>query len=69
MQMPEFEAIIPTKTGLFFKYDSLESLAGSISYWFKLNKDREIIRKNCFDEIDSSWTPKYQIELIKKYIN
>lgn len=68
MQMPEFEAIMPTKTGLFFKYDSLESLVESISTWFKLNKDRESIRKDCFNEIDNNWNPKYQIELIKKYI-
>lgn len=65
-QMPEFEAIQEGKTGAFFQVDDSLSLADSISKWFsKHDNDRETIRQSCYDEIDTSWNPHYQIELIK----
>lgn len=65
-QMPEFEAIIPGKTGNFFKKDHTIDLAEKIGLWFELYANsREIVRKFCYNEIDSSWTPKFQIEVLK----
>lgn len=65
-QMPEFEAIKKDKTGDFFKAEDSHSLADRISRWFsKHNSDREQIRMNCYQEIDSHWNPDYQIQVLK----
>lgn len=66
-QMPEFESILPGSTGSFFKRGDVVSLSESISKWFIDNSGRrDIIRNNCYSEIDSSWNPEYQIKVIKK---
>lgn len=66
MQMPEFEAITPTKTGDFFTFQDVNSLADTIEEWFHAHQDhRDIIRQNCYDEIDKFWTPAYQMNVIK----
>lgn len=66
-QMPEFEAIQPGITGDFFEYNDPHSLANTISHWFqpKQNK-RDEVRKACFLEIDSEWTPEFQMDVIRK---
>lgn len=67
MQMPEFEAIIPYKTGGFFKYNNPISLAECISSWcLNLKNNREQIRKQCYEEIDNFWNPDFQLEILKK---
>jgi glycosyltransferase involved in cell wall biosynthesis len=69
-QMPEFETILPGKTGDFFEYDSAESLADVIEKWICLNSEqRDIVRKSCFAEIDRKWNIHYQIDVINKVIN
>lgn len=67
-QGPEFEAISHNKTGLFFKENSSICLAEAISNWLQSNTDREKVRKDCFKEIDSSWNPSFQLDIIKKHI-
>lgn len=69
-QMPEFEAIIPEKTGAFFKHNDVNSLAKEIQRWFDTHKDeRQPIREACYKEIDTNWTPEYQLEVLKSVIN
>lgn len=68
--MPEFEAIIPNKTGNFFTENSIQNLVESISKWFSdKNYSRERIRQYCYKEIDNFWTPKYQLDIIKKHLS
>lgn len=68
-QMPEFEAIIPNRTGLFFKRNNVDSLVYEIQQWFDKNQNnRDAIRKECFREIDLNWTPEYQLTVLKKLI-
>ncbi|MBO4451294.1 MAG: glycosyltransferase family 4 protein [Bacteroidaceae bacterium] len=68
-QMPEFEAISVGHTGDFFNRNDIEDMANKIELWFEKNKDtRERIRSNCFNEIDTSWTPAYQMNILKKQI-
>lgn len=68
-QMPEFEAIIPDKTGMFFLRDDVNDLAIVISNWFQRHaNDRERVRQYCYDEIDKRWNPHEQIKIIKKLI-
>lgn len=66
-QMPEFEAIHDGETGTFFNYGDESSLAEAISTWFVYHRgDREMVRQNCYKEIDTYWTPQYQMDVIKK---
>ena len=65
-QMPEFEAIVEGETGTFFSEGSVKSLSENISKWFKDHKDREYIREKCYHEIDSNWTPEFQLNIIKR---
>jgi glycosyltransferase involved in cell wall biosynthesis len=67
-QMPEFEAIVPNKTGLFFDFDSAESLYKTINSWFSLDLERDDVRQMAYDEIDSHWNPRVQIDVLKKII-
>lgn len=68
-QMPEFEAIIPDKTGLFFTRNDTLSLANEISTWFrKHGDDRDLIRQNCYNEIESNWNPYRQLKIISNFI-
>ena len=66
-QMPEFEAIHPGETGDFFEYQNVKSLSETIRKWFFNKQDkREEVRQSCFKEIDTQWTPKFQMEVLKK---
>lgn len=65
-QMPEFEAITEGATGAFFDYGSASSLACAIEKWLAENRDRRTeIRRACFAEIDSSWNPRFQLDVIR----
>lgn len=66
-QMPEFEAIKPGETGDFFEFGSVVDLADRIEHWFLTHADkRESIRSACYQIIDTSWNPYYQIKLIQQ---
>lgn len=68
-QGPEFEVIKAGVTGEFFKHNDVQSLSDTIDQWFSVHKnDREEVREKCYAEIDSEWTPQYQINVIKKAI-
>ena len=65
MQMPEFEAVKEDITGTYFNYLNSQSIANTIESWFRRHdEDRECIRKKCMQEIDTNWTPKFQIDVL-----
>lgn len=65
-QMPEFEAIEKGKTGDFFQNGNVESLANTIMNWFLSSSyDRELLRKDCYAEIDTKWNTANQIRIFK----
>ena len=69
-QMPEFEAIKPLKTGIFFERNNVDDLADKINEWFVVNgKNRDAIVKNCMDEIDSNWNPEAQVKTFKEVLS
>lgn len=69
-QMPEFEAIIPGKTGDFFERNNAFSLVDVIDRWFQMNNThRNIVRECCYKEVDLQWTPSYQINIIRTVLN
>ena len=67
-QMPEFEAIRPGETGAFFHRGDVSAIAQGIHNWFVCHTDREAVRQACYNEIDTRWTPKYQIEILSTII-
>ena len=68
-QMPEFEAIRVGETGCFFEEGNVDSLALNISIWFETHENqREEVRKACYKEIDTQWTPRFQIDVLKKHL-
>lgn len=68
-QMPEFEAIKEGRTGRFFMKDNSISLADAIREWFSLHEaDREQIRNECYEEIDTKWNPHNQIRIFKEVL-
>lgn len=68
-QMPEFESIIPGVTGDFFYRDDVDSLVMVINKWIWDKRNlRQEVRNDCFKEIDSSWTPDFQINVIQEHI-
>lgn len=68
-QMPEFEAIQKGKTGDFFHAGDVDSLADTISCWFKSQDyQRESVRQACYQEIDSKWTPEHQLSILKSVL-
>ncbi len=67
-QMPEYEAIENGKTGVFFKENDIEDLVQKIESWFKNNSDREFVRKNCYEVIDSKYNPFTQLDILKKVL-
>lgn len=68
-QGPEFESIISGETGDFFEKNNIQSLSEKINSWFENKKDRNSIREMCYNEIERQWTPKYQMKVIKDYLN
>lgn len=68
-QMPEFEAIQKGVTGAFYERDNVQSLMYVIKLWFSENGDkRDVVRQSCYQVIDSSWNPYYQMNVIKTVI-
>lgn len=68
-QMPEFEAIHEGVTGIFFEYGKVESLIDCIIKWVKAHQDqREEVRQSCYHEIDTQWTPQFQLEVLKAHL-
>lgn len=68
-QMPEFEAIHPGVTGDFFERGNVNSLSDSICHWLQSHTgQREVVRQNCYHEIDTQWTPQFQMEIINKHL-
>lgn len=66
-QGPEFESIVPGKTGDFFIHDNVKDLTEKIRKWTSLSQqERENVRQLAYQEIDNKWNIHYQISIIKK---
>lgn len=67
-QMPEFEAIVPHKTGCFFDKKQ-NNLAETILKWFNYAPDRDEVRKYCYEVIDNKYNHVVQLKVLKTTIN
>lgn len=68
-QGPEFESIIPGKTGDFFVENDVNSLADTIQKWLNHSLySRDEIRQFAYQTIESKWNVYYQIDVLKKVL-
>ncbi len=67
-QMPEFEAVTPNKTGLFFEQDNVNDLAEKIKFWIQEHTNREQVQQDCYSVIDQKYNPYYQRNKINKLV-
>ena len=63
-QMPEFEAILPGRTGDFYELGNVSDLAEKIANWIA-RPDRDWIRQQCKAVIGEKYNPRVQRELIE----
>jgi len=68
-QMPEAEAIIAGYNGFFFKENDLDDLVKGIKTWLMENPDKEQVRKQCMEIIDTYYNPKYQLSVFDRLVN
>ena len=69
LQMPEYEAVVPYKTGLFFRHGDVNDLGEKIQEWFQTNgNQRAEVRQLCYQEIDTQWNPEFQIAVLKRHL-
>ena len=68
-QMPEFEAIIPGKTGDFFERDNVGELSVVLKKWISPVIDREEVRNQCFRIIEQKYNPYFQLKIISEVVN
>lgn len=69
MQGPEHEIIDEEVTGMFFKENSSDSLASKIQWWLENKKDREFIKRLCYQKIDNFYNPISQIKIFESVLN
>lgn len=67
-QGPEWEAIMPGKTGDFFRHENVQDLSLVIESWLLRNKTRDEIRMACQSVIDKCYNPHYQIKIINEAV-
>lgn len=68
-QMPEYETIIIGKTGDLYKCGNFEDFKEKIKNWIISPKDRNVIREQCQNIINTVWNADHQIDIIKRVLN
>lgn len=67
-QFPEWEAIIPGKTGSYFQKNDVASLVDSILPWIETTYPTAATRAACYAIIDRFWNPSYQRRAIERAV-
>lgn len=68
-QGPEFEAVVPGKTGDFFKRRDTADMTDVIEKWLRNNTSRrDEIRESCYREIDGRWNPHAQLKVLEEVL-
>jgi glycosyltransferase involved in cell wall biosynthesis len=67
-QMPEYEAVVSGRSGLFFREGDLLDLTDKINCWLDAGKCRDEVRTDCREIILKKYNPSYQREVIEKAI-
>ena len=67
-QAPEWEAIIPGKTGSYFERGSAASLAVAMRPWLESGAVTEQTRAACIDVVERFWNPEFQCGAIERAV-
>ena len=67
-QMPEYETIIPGKTGELYEKGNFEDFCAKIKSWLTLGQNRAVIRDNCYDMINGKWNANHQLSILNKIL-
>ena len=67
-QGPEWEAIIPGRTGALFKPGDVESLAAAIEPWIRPSESVDAVRKACIGIVERLWNPAHQSRAIERAV-
>lgn len=67
-QFPEWEAIIPGKTGSHFVKNDIASLADAITPWLSVQDLTHPSRAACYAIIERFWNPSYQLRAIERAV-
>ncbi len=67
-QMPEWETVIPGKTGSLFERGSAASLADALTPWLATRLPTEITRSHCHRMVDWLWNPAHQQAIIERAV-
>lgn len=68
-QMPEYETIIPGKTGELYEKGNFDDFCAKIKSWLASGHDRAIIRDNCYDMINGKWNSTFQLSVFKEKLS
>lgn len=69
IQMPEFEAIIDTKTGSFYKYGNIEDLLSKIYFWIFNKQLLEDAKNDCLLVTSERYNVNYQLKVFKECLS
>ena len=69
-QKPEFEAVIENKTGSLFREGDVNSLSEAIKLWIRKKRvNADELSQDCLNVILDKYSPKVQINLLKKLLS
>lgn len=68
-QMPEFECIENLKSGLFFNENDISDICNSIKRMSDINSNRDVVRLDCYKNIDKYYNPNYQVKIISQNLS
>lgn len=69
LQMPEYEAIVPGKTGDLFQHGSVKDLTATISRWLARGDHRDQTRAACHEIVDRLYNPDFQRRVMNEAVN
>jgi glycosyltransferase involved in cell wall biosynthesis len=67
-QFPEWEAVIPGRTGSHFRKGDVASLADAIEPWIRMAEPPDSVRAACDALVDRFWNPDYQRRAIERAV-
>jgi glycosyltransferase involved in cell wall biosynthesis len=67
-QGPEWEAIIPGRTGSYFRSGDVTSLAAAIEPWLRSQEIEPEVRRACIALVDRFWNPQFQCSAIVRAV-
>ena len=68
-QGPEWEAIVPGKTGDYFRKEDAQDLAKQIRKWTSLPSVSRETRRECISTIEQFYTPRFQRQAIDRALS